>query len=431
MSPLDLLLPVALLAVIFGICFAAIEAALLATSRQGLERGFEELNTAAKTKQRILKYHEDSARTLAAISLGKVLADTTWAVIFTAYLFERIEGLWLPLILSVVVTALVSFIAVSVSPRTLGRRSPVKTLTKLAFMITLARAILDIPARILVHISNAFTAVRDQRIGPFTTEDEIRELVDRASETESLEDEERNMIHGVFELGERKIRELMVPRTDMVTINQEANATNAMRLFVRSGFSRVPVIGEGVDDLLGMLYFKDVMRAIHSPWDPGQDRAVTEIMRPAKFFPEFLDASKVMEEMRNSRVHAGILVGEYGGVSGIVTIEDILEEIVGDISDEHDRLAQSAEEISSQEYRVPARMPIDEVGQLFGLDIEDEDVDTIGGLLAKTVGMVPIKGTEAEAHGLHMLAERTSGRRKQVSTLIVKKVVKDVEEASD
>ena len=317
------------------------------------------------------------------------------------------------------------------SPRTLGRRAPEKTISALSPLVRFARVALALPAKVLIHISNAFTPGGKVAGGPFATEEELRHFVDRASETEALEDDERNMIKGVFDLDDTMIREVMVPRTDMVTIDADATANKAMRLFVRSGYSRIPVIGEeGVDDLLGMLYFKDVMRAIHSPWDPGGDRPVTEIMRPVKFYPEFLTADRVMEAMRTSRVHVGIPVDEYGGVAGIVTIEDILEEIVGEIADEHDRREQEAEKVAEGEYRVPARMTIVEVGELFDLEIEDDDVDTIGGLLAKTIGRVPIVGAEGTAHGLHMEADRTSGRRKQVSAILVSRAPRDTGDES-
>lgn len=260
------------------------------------------------------------------------------------------------------------------------------------------------------------------RGGPYATEAELRHFVDRATESQELEHDERDMIQGVFDLGDTRIREVMVPRTDMVTIAADATADKAMRLFVRSGFSRIPVIGENVDDLLGVLYVKDVMRAIHSPWDPGSDRRVTEIMRPAMFVPEIAGADDVLHQMQERRVHVAIVVDEYGGVCGIATIEDVLEEIVGEIADEHDRREPEIEELDEGLLRVPARESITDVGELFGLDIEDEDVDTIGGLLAKTLGKVPVIGSTADAHGLHLEAERTAGRRKQLSSVLVSRI---------
>lgn len=421
MSPIDIVLPVALIAICLATMLAAANAALQNLSRSGIERAFEDNE---KKRDRILRFHDDAHASFAVLALGRVMAETTYAVAITAYMFERIEGIWLPLGLAAFVTFLVSFIGASVSPRTIGRRAPEKTIERLMWLVAIARVVLGFPAKVLIHISNALTPGGKISGGPFATEDELRRFIDRASEDEALEDDERSMIHGVFDLDDTKIRELMVPRTDMVTIGSHASANKAMRLFVRSGFSRIPVIGESVDDLLGMLYFKDIMRAIHSPWNPGGDRPVTELMRPVKFYPEFLEADKVMDEMRRSRVHVGIPVDEYGGVSGIVTIEDILEEIVGEISDEHDKHEDAPENLGDGLWRVPARMPVSEVGELFDLDIDDDDVDTIGGLLTKTLGRVAIVGSEGTEHGLHMVADRTSGRRKQVSAIIVSRAPK-------
>lgn len=224
------------------------------------------------------------------------------------------------------------------------------------------------------------------------------------------------------------VREIMVPRTDMVTVPVGTRASEAMRLFVRSGFSRVPVVGDDVDDLRGMLYVKDVLRTIHAPGNPRPDLGITEIMRPARFVPEFVPADEVLRQMQADRVHISIVVDEYGGVSGIVTIEDIVEEIVGEIADEHDRREPEIEDLGDGVHRVPARAGLSEVGELFGLDIEDEDVDSVGGLLGKALGEVPIVGSTATVHGLRLEAERTAGRRKRLSTLLVARAPREGEQ---
>lgn len=429
MTALELLLPVAFFAIVLAVALGAADAALSVIPRFALERALED--SSERKRERLLSYHADSQRTFAVLVLGRVLAETTYAVAITAYMFEKLQGVALPLVLAVLISGVVSFIGASASPRTIGRRFPAATLLRLGPLVGVARVLLGIPAQILIHISNAFIPGGGMSGGPFASETELRNMVERASEGEALEDDERDMIQGVFELGDTRIRELMVPRTDMVTVDSDVSANKALRLFVRSGFSRVPVIGDGVDDILGMLYFKDVMRVVHSPWNPGGDRPVTEIMRTARFFPEFLEADKVMEDMRTSRVHVGIVIDEYGGAAGIVTIEDILEEIVGEISDEHDRREQGIDDLGDGAYRVPARTSIDEVGELFSLDIDDDDVDTVGGLLAKTLGKVPILGAEGDAHGIHMSADRTSGRRKQVSHIVVTRSSTLVDDGDD
>ncbi len=413
----------ALLAVSYAILAGAAEAAMHAASKHSLERALE--NAPDRKRSVVLAFHADAHTTLRTLTLGRVMAETVYVVLLTVILRELLDGIWLPLILAVVIGTLISFGMSSVAPRTIGRRNPDRVLTRLSGPIRLTRTMLGGISRLLVHIANAATPGGRMAGGPFATADELRQFVDRASEGEALEEDERDMIRGVFDLGDTLIRELMVPRTDMVTISADATAEKAMRLFVRSGFSRIPVIGETVDDLLGMLYFKDVMRAIHSPWNPGNDRPVTEIMRQVRFVPEFVGADEVMNQMRTTRVHVAIVVDEYGGVSGIVTIEDILEEIVGDISDEHDRHAVETVQLTEDTFRVPARAKLSEVADLFDMEIDDDDVDTIGGLLGKALGRVPIVGSEADAHGLHMLAEKISGRRKRISTIIVSRTPRE------
>ena len=163
------------------------------------------------------------------------------------------------------------------------------------------------------------------------------------------------------------------------------------------------------------------MRAIHSPWDPRPQRPVHEIMRPARFAPEFVAADEVLTQMQTSHVHITVLVDEYGGVAGVVTIEDILEEIVGEIADEHDRREPEIEDLGEGRYRVPARAGLSELGDLFDLELDDDDIDSVGGLLAKTTGRVPIPGVQATVLGLEIEAEKTAGRRKRLSTVLVRR----------
>lgn len=419
------LIPLAVLGVVVGASLTAADAALLAISRVALERALED--KPERLRRRVLHQHDDAPPTLAAIGLGRVMADAVMAVAITAIVFETLDGWVLPTLLSILIAGVGSFLAVSVSPRTLGRRRPEAVAIGLSLLISITRTVLGPPARLLIHIGSAFTPGGAVSGGPYATEAELRHSVDRALENEQLEHDERDMIQGVFDLGGTTVREIMVPRTDMVVITDDTSAEKAVRLFVRSGFSRVPVIGENVDDLLGVLYIKDVIRAVHSPWDPRADRPVRELMRPAQFIPEFVAADDLLRQMQASSVHVAIVVDEYGGVSGIVTIEDVLEEIVGDIADEHDRREPEIEDLGEGRFRVPARESVSETGELFGLEIDDDDVDSIGGLLGKALGRVPIIGSHADVLGLHLEAERTSGRRKRLSTLIVSRAAREEE----
>jgi CBS domain containing-hemolysin-like protein len=218
----------------------------------------------------------------------------------------------------------------------------------------------------------------------------------------------------------------MVPRTDMVTIDADEPLGRAITLFTRSGYSRVPVIGESTDDLRGVLYLKDVMRRVHRRSDTA-GLTVADVMREATFVPETKLVDDLMREMQADSVHIAMVVDEYGGIAGLVTIEDLLEELVGEMVDEHDRAEPEVEEIGNGTVRVPARLPIDELGDLFGLEIDDDDVDSAGGLLAKALGKVPLPGAAVDVLGIHLVAERAEGRRRRVSTLLASRIPEDDE----
>lgn len=426
---LGILIPLAILGFIGGAAFTAVDASLLSVSRVSLDRALED--STDRVRRRVLRQHDEAARLFATVTLGRILSEAVFAVSIAAIAFGTMDGWALPWIIATVAVAALSFLGVSVSPRTLGRRHPEKVAIALSGLTAVARTLLWPLAMALIHVGSAFTPGGGVRGGPYATEAELRHFVDRATESQELEHDERDMIQGVFDLGDTRIREIMVPRTDMVTIAADVTAEKAARLFVRSGFSRIPVIGENVDDLLGVVYAKDIMRAIHSPWESGAERPVSEIMRAAMFVPEIAGADDVMRQMQTQRIHVAIVVDEYGGVCGIVTIEDVLEEIVGEIADEHDRREPEVEDLGEGVFRVPARESIADTGELFGLDIEDEDVDTVGGLLSKALGRVPIVGAEADTHGLHLEAETTAGRRRTLATVLVSRSETSEDEDDD
>ena len=243
-------------------------------------------------------------------------------------------------------------------------------------------------------------------------------MVDRVNDSDVIEDDERMMLRSVFGLRSTTTREVMVPRTDMVTVAAYTPLPKALNLFLRSGFSRVPVVGDSVDELLGVVYFKDVVRVLNDAED-GTSRTVAKVMRQATFVPESKPVDDLLRELQGASSHIALVVDEYGGIAGLVTIEDAIEEIVGELTDEHDAAAPEVEETQPGTYRVPSRMPVDELGELFDLEIDDDDVDTAGGLLAKALGKVPLTGATADVHGVHLVAERVDGRRRQLATLLV------------
>ena len=204
-----------------------------------------------------------------------------------------------------------------------------------------------------------------------------------------IESGERKMIHSVFELGDTIVREVMVPRTDVVYIERYKNLRQTMSLFLRSGFSRIPVIGENLDDIVGFAYLKDVVRRDFEAPDVEFTQRVEEVMRPAHFVPDSKPVDALLSEMQAERQHIAVVVDEYGGTAGLVTIEDMLEEIVGEITDEYDEDEVEVEELADGAVRVSSRYPVDDLDELFGFEVDDEDVDSVGGLMAKHLGRVP------------------------------------------
>jgi CBS domain containing-hemolysin-like protein len=231
------------------------------------------------------------------------------------------------------------------------------------------------------------------------------------------------MIHSVFELGDTIAREVMVPRTEVVWIERGKTVRQALALALRSGFSRIPVIGENVDDVVGVVYLKDLVRRSQNTQERNGPK-VDEVMRRPAFVPESKPVDELLRDMQAQRNHIAIVVDEYGGFAGLVTIEDILEEIVGEIADEHDAFQRPpVEELTDGSMRVTARLPVEDLAELFDVELpEDDDVETVGGLLARALGRVPIEGASADVGGLRLVAESTGGRRNRIDTLLVRRV---------
>jgi CBS domain containing-hemolysin-like protein len=363
----------------------------------------------------------DSAAYLSAAAFVRVLAESSAAVLITLSVVDWVNSFWPALLISVGVMAVVSFVLVGVSPRTLGRQHADRVSLLTAPLLVLLARVLGPVARLLVTLGNAVTPGRGFRDGPFDSEAELRDLVDMAEEALLIEAGERQMIHSVFELGDTVVREVMVPRTDMVTMDQDKTLRQAMSLFLRSGFSRIPVVGDGPDDVLGLLYFKDVVRRVYGDAKAAK-QSVRGQMRPALYIPESKPIDDLLREMQRDQNHFAMVIDEYGGTAGLVTLEDILEEIVGEIDDEYDREAPGVEELEDGSTRVPATMHVDDLAELFDVTLEDDEVDTVGGLLGKTIGLVPIPGSCGEVAGLSLTAERMAGRRHRIDTVLVRRL---------
>jgi CBS domain containing-hemolysin-like protein len=326
-------------------------------------------------------------------------------------------GNW-PIVIATGIMTLVSYIIVGVAPRTLGAQHPDAIALRTAGMTVLLTRVFGPLPRLLILIGNAITPGRGFASGPFSTEAELRDLVDLAEQGQVIETSERKMIHSVFELGDTLAREVMVPRPDIVFIESDKTIRQALTLAMRSGFSRIPVIGENADDVLGVAYLKDLVRATQE----GKDQLdVVHAMRPATFVPDSKPVDELLQQMQASQVHVAIVIDEYGGTAGLVTIEDILEEIVGEIADEHDHETPPIEQVDETTWRVTARLPVDEVNELFDVDLPTDDVDTVGGLMASVLGRVPIPGAAIAMQGLAFVAESAKGRRNQIGTILIRR----------
>ncbi len=317
----------------------------------------------------------------------------------------------------------VSYVLVGVGPRTIGRQHPYAVGLAAAAPIRVLGRVLGPLSRLLILVGNAITPGKGFREGPFSSEVELRELVDMAQERGVVDEGEREMIHSVFELGDTIAREVMVPRTEIVWIEQAKSLRQALALSLRTGYTRVPVIGESVDDIVGVVNLKDLVRVTFT--DEVNGTTVGEMMKPATFIPDSKPLADLLREMQLSRTHLAIVIDEYGGTAGLLTIEDIIEEIVGEITDESDTDDRPpVEHLADGAVRVSARLPVDDLDALFGTELDEHEVETVGGLLAQRLGRVPLPGTEAEIAGLRMRAEggKDERGRMRITTVLVRPV---------
>ena len=359
---------------------------------------------AARAAQKLV---QDSTETASGLAILRVLATSLALGSLTILLTGWLNSLWEVLTALAGLGALTGVLLAAASPRRFGHEQPLRVILRLAQFLNAMRLL------------TTWAAPQSLREDLPPSEADLRELVDRVGESEVIEAEDRELISAVFELSGTLTREVMVPRTDMVVAPSTETLASVMRLYLRSGFSRVPVVGDSVDDLLGIAYLKDVARLIDAAPANGS-RPVTVVTRPPVFVPESKPIDDLLREMQKKQTHIAVVIDEYGGVAGLITVEDILEELVGELHDEHDRVIEAVPElVEPGVFRVSARLPVDELGDLFDLRFDDDDVDTAGGLLAKAVGHVPLQGSAADVGGLHLEAERVEGRRKQVATILV------------
>ena len=424
--PTAALIACAVIVLALGALLSAGESALLRFTRAAADDLIEEGRRGAA---RVRRLAEHRTRVLGALSVARVAVDMLAAVLITLAASGLVRAWWQVLALALLANIILLGVVVGFSPRTYGRRNPAATLLALGGLLTWVDVLAAPQRRLVSRTRRPESAPTDAETREAVNED-LREMIDEIGETDTIEDEDREMMRSVVELGQTLVREVMVPRTDMVTIDAHKPASAAMRLFIRSGYSRVPVIGEDADDVRGILYLKDVLRRL-AAHPEHESLAVAGFARDAEYVPETKPADDLLREMQTGRFHMALAVDEYGGTAGLVTMEDLLEEVVGELTDEHDPELPEVVEVAPGTYRVPARLALDELGELFDLEIDDDDVDTVGGLLTKAIGRVPLPGAAGDTQGVHLQAEEATGRRRQVSTILASRTPAPEEDTDD
>lgn len=416
------------LIVVSGLLIAA-ETAMTRVSKTRIDELRKEGNGNEKRAELLLGVLQDRARYVNVLFLLSTIATIT-SITLISYVAVRAltsgDGwsTWIALVVVIAALVVVAYIGLGVAPRTLGRQHAERIALIAARPTRFLATILGPITTLLIVIGNALTPGKGFREGPFDTAAELREMVDLAGADDLIEDAERKMIHSVFDLGDTFAREVMVPRTEMVFIERDKSLRQAISLSLRSGFSRIPVIGENADDIVGVIYLKDMVRRTFEHHEAEREDTVESLMRATSFVPDSKPADELLKDMQAARVHVAIVVDEYGGTAGLVTIEDILEEIVGEIADEYDTAAPEVTQLDDDRYRVLSRMNLDDFAELTQMEInaEDDGVDTVLGLMAKRLGRVPIPGAEVVENGWSLVAERGAGRRNRIGAVLATRI---------
>ncbi|OBK19431.1 hemolysin family protein [Mycobacterium asiaticum] len=414
-----------------GGIFAALDAAISTVSLARVRELVRDERPGARSLRKVMA---DRPRYINLVVLLRIVCEITATALLVVYFRHKVSADW-GLFYAAAIMSVTSFVVIGVGPRTLGRQHAYSISLATALPLQVISWLLMPISRLLVLLGNALTPGRGLRNGPFASEIELREVVDLAQQRGVVAADERRMIESVFELGDTPAREVMVPRTEMVWIESDKSPRQAMALAVRSGHSRIPVIGENVDDILGVVYLKDLVQQSVFSRNGARQTTVAQVMRPAVFVPDSKPLDALLREMQRDRNHMALLVDEYGAIAGLVSIEDVLEEIVGEIADEYDQ-AETApvEDLGDNRFRVSARLPIEDVGELYGVEFDDDlDVDTVGGLLALELGRVPLPGAEVVSHGLRLHAEggRDQRGRVRVGTVLLSRVEPEPSDEDD
>ncbi|WP_082369214.1 hemolysin family protein [Arthrobacter sp. ERGS1:01] len=403
---------------IMGVIFAAIAALLTAIESALSFFPRHDADAASGRGVSVAKILAAPMPHLNALRFWRVWFEMAAAVAVALFLMALLDNEWLAGLVATVIMAAIGFVLVGVSPRRLGRLHSAALVRRTAWLVHFLFRILGPIPGWFVKLGSAVAKDAPGTDDAFVTEEEFREFVDRASDSEMIEDNEAELIQSVFDLGETMVRAVMVPRTDIRSIEQGSSLEDAMDVFLDSGYSRVPVIGESTDHILGILYLKDLVATMHRLGDGDARPKVENLARSVRYVPESKPVDDLLKELQVESTHVAIVVDEYGGTAGLVTLEDLIEEIVGEIADEYDSVAPEVQGLGQGRYRIRARMAVDDLGELFGKELDDDEVDTAGGLLAKHLGRIPTVGSTVDVSGIRLVADRMEPARNRISHII-------------
>jgi len=389
--------------VVFGTVLAISEASLTRMTRVRALALIEDKRRNAVTLERI---EADPPRYLNAIYLSVMFCQNGSAIL-VAILAERSFGGWGITLVSVGFT-LLYFVVVEAMAKTFGVLHSDRAALAVAPLVWFLGRALAVPTRALIGLANVLLPGRGLKQGPFVSEADLRAMAEAGLEEGSIEREETELIHSIFEFGDTIVREVMVPRPDVVAIEDDKALRDVQALVLEHGYSRIPVYREDLDDVVGMIFAKDVLKAFHQG---KQDMPLADVVRDAHFVPESKKVADLLREMQRLKFHIALVTDEYGSVSGLVTLEDLLEELVGEITDEYDREEPEVVEVAEGIFRVDGKVAIDEVNELLDVELPDEEWDTVGGLLLGLLGQIPDEGQEVAFRNLVFTAEQVQGRR--------------------
>ena len=408
------------LLVVFGSLLAVAETSI---SRMSRVRAIALREEGRRNAALLEQIEADPARYLNSIYLAVMLAQNGSAIL-VAVLAQRSFGNLGITLISVGFT-LLYFVVVEAMSKTFGILHSDQAALALAPLVWFLGRVLAYPTGALIGLANILLPGKGLKAGPFVSEEDIRSMAEVASEEEAIEEREKEMIHSIFEFGDTVVRDVMVPRPDVIAIDASRSFNDVLDRVILHGYSRIPVYRENLDDIVGVVYAKDVLRQLHAGRHDGK---LQDIARKPFFVPESKKVSELLRDMQNEKFHLAMVVDEFGSVSGLVTLEDLLEEIVGEIVDEYDREEPNVEPAGENRYRVNARLPVDELNELLDLELPNSEWDTVGGLMMGALGRLPQQGEQVEFEKLRFIAERVHGRR--IAKVLIERVNEEAGEPS-